>query len=416
MAERTLDDWLRWQESLHPKAIEMGLERVREVAGRLGLPDSRIRTLIVAGTNGKGSSSTLAAGIYDAAGYSVGLYTSPHLLHYNERISINGKNVSDADLCHAFETIERSRKEVSLTYFEYGTLAALWLFREARVDIQVLEVGLGGRLDAVNLVDADCMLITNIGLDHTDWLGSDREAIAVEKAGILRTSKPAIYADTKPTQSILAIADRLAVPLECLHREFDYRAEKNSWDWQRMDQTITALPLPGLRGEAQVRNAAAVVTAVKALDVTLPVPESAIREALPKLKLRGRFQRIGQIILDVAHNAEAAEVLADNLRLEQNSGRIFLILAMLSDKPVERFAKILAPCVNEVVVAGLSGPRGLDGKTMGERLRQAGFVSTIHVHVASALRSVQARAMADDLIVVTGSFLTVAAAMEALHE
>ena len=416
MAERTLADWLRWQESLHPRAIEMGLERVRDVATRLGLPDQRVCTLTVAGTNGKGSSSTLAAGIYQAAGYRVGLYTSPHLLRYNERISINGKTVSDADLCRAFETIEQSRKEISLTYFECGTLAALWLFREARVDIQVLEVGLGGRLDAVNLVDADCALITNIGLDHTDWLGPDRETIAVEKAGILRNGKPAIYADAEPTQSILAIADQMAIPLQRLYQEFDYRAEENSWNWQGMAQTITALPLPGLKGEAQLRNAAGVVAAIKVLDAILPVPESAIREALPKLKLPGRFQRIGQSILDVAHNAEAAEVLADNLRLEPKSGRIFLILAMLADKPVEKFAKILAPYVHEIAVAGLSGPRGLDGETLGKRLQQVGIVSTVHANVASALEDVQSRAAVDDLIVVTGSFFTVAAAMDALHE
>lgn len=416
MAERTLADWLRWQESLHPRAIEMGLERVRNVATRLRLPDQNICTLTVAGTNGKGSSSTLAAGIYQAAGYRVGLYTSPHLLRYNERISINGQTVGDADLCRAFETIEQSRKEISLTYFEYSTLAALWLFREASVDIQVLEVGLGGRLDAVNLVDADCALITNIGLDHTDWLGPDRETIAVEKAGILRRGKPAIYADAEPTLSISAIANQLMIPLQCIRREFDYRAGENSWDWQGMGQTIAALPLPSLKGEAQLRNAAGVIAAIKALDAILPVPESAIREALPQLKLLGRFQRIGQTILDVAHNAEAAEVLADNLRCEPSSGHIFLILAMLADKPVEKFANLLAPYVQEIAVAGLSGPRGLDGETLGERLRQAGIVSTIYADVASALKNVQSRITTDDLIVVTGSFFTVAAALEALHE
>ena len=202
MAERTLADWLHWQESLHPRAIEMGLDRVHAVASRLKLPDPQIRTLTIAGTNGKGSSATLAAEIYRAAGYRVGLYTSPHLLQYNERVSINGRLASDAEFCRAFEAIEQARREVSLTYFEFGTLAALLLFREARVDVQVLEVGLGGRLDAVNLVDADCALITSIGLDHTDWLGSDRETIAVEKAGVMRSHKPAIYVDTHPTRAI----------------------------------------------------------------------------------------------------------------------------------------------------------------------------------------------------------------------
>jgi dihydrofolate synthase/folylpolyglutamate synthase len=416
MAERALADWLHWQESLHPRAIEMGLGRVCAVASRLELPDQQIRTLTVAGTNGKGSSATLAAEIYRAAGYRVGLYTSPHLLRYNERISINGKLASDAELCCAFEAIEQSRNEISLTYFEFGTLAALWLFREARVDVQVLEVGLGGRLDAVNLVDADCALITHIGLDHTDWLGADRETIAVEKAGVMRAGKPAIYVDEHPTHAITEISRLRSVPLQLLHREFDYRLGIDTWDWQAGGQTIAQLPWPGLKGEAQLRNAAGVIAAVRALTPVLPVQESAIREALPKLKLPGRYERIGQVILDVAHNTEAAEVLADNLRQVKSSGRIFLILAMLADKPVENFAKILAPCVQNIAVAGLHGPRGLSGEKLGQRLQHEKIATDIYPDVLTAFKSVQSQVTSEDLIVVTGSFLTVAAVMEVLHD
>ncbi|MDE0855560.1 MAG: Mur ligase family protein, partial [Nevskia sp.] len=202
----SLADWLAYQERTHPKAIELGLERTRAVARRLGLLPARAVTLTVAGTNGKGSSVTLAAGIYQAAGYRVGRFTSPHLLRYNERIAIDGVEASDDELCRAFAAIEQARAEIPLTYFEFGTLAALWLFQQAAVDVQVLEVGLGGRLDAVNIVDADCALITNIGLDHTDWLGPDRDSIGLEKAGIMRAGRPAVYAEAAAPQRLLAHA------------------------------------------------------------------------------------------------------------------------------------------------------------------------------------------------------------------
>lgn len=412
--KRSLTDWLHWQESLHPRAIEMGLGRVGEVAHRLGLPDRHIRTLSVAGTNGKGSSATLAAGIYQAAGYRVGLYTSPHLLHYNERIAIDSAPMRDEDICRAFSAIEVARQEISLTYFEYGTLAALWLFREAQVDVQVLEVGLGGRLDAVNLVDADTTLITNIGLDHLDWLGPDRETIAVEKAGIMRSGRPAIYVDPEPVQVIADIAQEKAVPLRVLHQDFDYRIGNNGWDWLGHGESFAHLPMPGLGGEAQLRNAAGVIAAIRALDGVLPVSESSIRVALPKLQLAGRFQRIGPVILDVAHNAEAAGVLADNLAQENIKGRVFLILAMLADKPVEEFASVLAPHACEILVASLPGPRGLSGEVLSRRLKQVGIKALIHTDVPSALSAARQQMQEDDVIVVTGSFLTVAAAADVL--
>lgn len=414
--ERTLADWLRWQESLHPRAIEMGLERVREVALRLGLLRRQINTLTIAGTNGKGSSATLMAGIYSAAGYRVGLYTSPHLMHYNERVTINGVAVSDADLCRAFAAIEQARHETLLTYFEFGTLAALWLFRQSQVDVQVLEVGLGGRLDAVNIVDADCALITNIGLDHTDWLGPDRESIAREKAGILRVGKPAVYVDEQPTKMILQTAEALASRLMLWRRDFDIDARQQSWNWRGLGREFKDLPLPGLDGITQLRNAAGVIAVVELMQDALPVSESAIHAALPKLKLPGRFQRLGRVILDVAHNAEAASVLADNLCHEKISGRVFLILAMLSDKPVEAFAKNLAPMAHEIAVAGLPGPRGLTGDEMCRKLQHAGIKAECYQAVSDAFSNVQKKLAEGDVIVVTGSFLTVAAVAEMLHE
>ncbi|HUS24541.1 MAG TPA: bifunctional tetrahydrofolate synthase/dihydrofolate synthase [Candidatus Binatia bacterium] len=408
----SLADWLAYQEALHPKSIALGLERVAQVAHRLGLPERRIRTLTVAGTNGKGSSATLAAGIYRAAGYRVGLYTSPHLLRYNDRIAIDSVPASDELLCRAFAAVEQARGDTLLTYFEFGTLAALWLFREARVEVQVLEVGLGGRLDAVNLVDADAMLITNIGLDHTDWLGPDRESIGREKAGILRAGRPAVLVERAPPASIAAAGAALGVELTQLGREFDFEPRAQDWRWHGGGQELDALPKPGLAGAVQMQNASGVIAAVNALQPLLPVQPEAIRAALPLLRLPGRFQREGRLILDVAHNTEAAAVLADNLRALLPSGRIWLVLGMLADKPVESFARQLAPLVHHAFLAGLPGPRGLSAGELAARSREVGWDAEQCGDVAEALARARAQADDQDWIVVTGSFLTVAAAAE----
>jgi dihydrofolate synthase / folylpolyglutamate synthase len=406
----TLGDWLAWQETLHPRGIDLGLERVRRVGERLRLPDPAPRTLTIAGTNGKGSSATLAACIYRQAGYRVGLYTSPHLLRYNERISIDGAEVADDALGAAFRAIEEVRAGESLTYFEFGTLAALFLFREANVDVQVLEVGLGGRLDAVNLVDADGALITNIGLDHTDWLGHDREAIGAEKAGILRSRRPAIVAEEEPPASVVTKAAELEAPLAILGRDYQYRVAGRSWEWRGAQGVIDGLPPPGLSGAAQFRNAAGVLAAIEALQAILPVPETAIRSALPQLRLPGRFERRGNCILDVAHNVEAAGVLVENLRAESIVGRIHLVLGMLRDKPVEAFCRTLKPAVADVHFAGLPPPRGLDADELAVRAREADLSGRGHASVEDALIAARQRAPAADRILVTGSFLTVAAA------
>lgn len=412
-AHWSLKQWLQWQESLHPKTIELGLARVREVALRMQLPDTRMRTLTVAGTNGKGSSAALAALIYREAGYRVGLYTSPHLLRYNERIAINGELASDADLCRAFMAVEQARMATPLTYFEFGTLAALWLFREAAVDVQVLEVGLGGRLDAVNLVDADCALITNIGLDHTDWLGADRESIAREKAGVMRAEKPVVCVDLDAPAAIAETAQNVGAGLIQLGNDYYFTADADTWHWCAGERAFADLPSPGLRGIMQCRNAAGVIAAIMALQPLLPVTEMAIRAALPKLRLSGRFQKVGQVILDVAHNAEAAQVLADNLRAEKFR-RLWLVLGMFADKPVESVCAALAPLVERAFLGGLPGPRGLSGEDLGQRARSSGLNFEIHPDIAAAFAQAKKRAEADDCIVVTGSFLTVAAVAEIL--
>ncbi len=407
-----LAQWLAWQEQLHPRGIDLGLERVQRVAARLGLPGTGVRTLTVAGTNGKGSSATLAALIYRSAGYRVGLYTSPHLLRYNERIWIDGAPVADDALCRAFGQIELVRGDESLTYFEYGTLAALWLFQQARVDVQVLEVGLGGRLDAVNIVDPDCAVITNIGLDHTDWLGPDRESIGAEKAGILRPGRPAICVEADPPRSVVAAAaDRKAL-MQVFSRDFGYEASATGWRWWGRDRGIAELPMPGLSGVAQLRNAAGVIAAVESLQAQLPVPDAAIRAALPALSLPGRFERRKQFILDVAHNVEAAAVLVENLKAESIAGRIHLVLGMLRDKPVESFCGMLAPLVGTTRFASLPPPRGLSAQELSARASTAGLQGGCHASVAEAIAAARASAGSEDRILVTGSFLTVAAASQ----
>lgn len=409
----SVEDWLSYQEQLHPKAIELGLGRVREVALRLGLLPPRARTLTVAGTNGKGSSVALLTGIYRAAGYRVGTYTSPHLLHYRERIEIDGVHADDPSLCRAFAEVEAGRAGTTLTYFEFGTLAALWLFREAAVQVQVLEVGLGGRLDAVNIIDADAALITNIGLDHTEWLGPDRDSIGREKAGVMRAGKPAICVDPDPPLSLLQVAAGHEVPMRRIGRHFDYVAQGNHWQWRGRTGELDELPLPGLRGSIQLRNAAGVLAVVEAMQRLLPVPPPAICEALPKLRLPGRFERRGDLLVDVAHNAEAAAVLAQSLREAGLAGRVPLVLGMLADKPVEAVAEQLAPVVARSYCAGLPPPRGLTGAQLAER------AATLHAEVCADVASALAKARSDRgdgsvPILTCGSFLTVAAALGTL--
>lgn len=407
-ADAPLAHWLAWQETLSVRPIALGLERVAAVAQRLGLLRPPIPTLTIAGTNGKGSSAKLASEIYRAAGYRVGLYTSPHLLRYNERIEIDGVPVRDAPICAAFRAIEARREGLPLTYFEFGTLAALWLFREAQVQVQVLEVGLGGRLDAVNVVDADVALITSIGLDHTDWLGSDREAIGFEKAGILRPGRPVVCADPVPPASIARRARELGAPLLQLGQEFAASPAAQGWDYRGPVPRVQ-LPLPPVPGAHALHNAAGVLAAVDALQPQLPVPDTAIHQALPVARLPGRWQQVAGVWLDVAHNVEAAQALA--LRLAALGRPVNLVLGMLQDKPAREFAAVLAPWVAQAYLVSLPGSRGLSAQALAARMADVMPHPRLATTVAAALD--QARGPAP--VVVTGSFLTVAAALECLH-
>jgi dihydrofolate synthase/folylpolyglutamate synthase len=412
----SLTDWLAWQETLHPNAIDMGLERVASVARDMGLGRPATTVITVAGTNGKGSCVALLESILGAAGYRVGVYASPHLLRYNERVRVCGQEVGDAALCAAFERIDQSRGATSLTYFEFGTLAALEIFAQAALDVAVLEVGLGGRLDAVNIVDADVALVTSVGIDHVEWLGPDRESIGREKAGILRLATPAVYGEADPPRSVLAMADSLAAPVHCLERDYRFSpADDDSWDWRSDSNSYTGLPLPNLPGVYQLQNAAAVLMVLELLASRLPVTVEALHAGLRAVRLPGRFQVLpGRVewILDVAHNPHAARALAEALRQRPCAGRTHLVLAMLADKDAAGVCAALRPAVAAWYCAGLRGARGQSGAQLAARTGLAGAEMTLHSDVASACAHAAATAKPGDRIVVCGSFHTVSEALQ----
>lgn len=429
MRFNTLPEWLHWQESLHPREIELGLERVGEVLRRLKLTRPNFKLITVAGTNGKGSSVAMLEAILLAAGYHVGSYTSPHLLRYNERIKIDGRPVDDDTLCASFSRIDAARlgetsvagaaatdaAAVSLSYFEFGTLAAIDILQRAGVDVAILEVGLGGRLDAVNVLDADVALITAIDVDHVDWLGADRETIAREKAGILRSGRPAVCADPSPPSSLLAHAAQLATPLALLARDFSIsrpEGQAGCWDWQGADQAWRQLPIPALPGAFQLHNAAGVLAALAALAADFPLDQAAIRQGLQSVRLPGRFQVLAGLpmqILDVAHNAQSAQALAENLRSVPRTGRTRVVLAMLTDKDIASVVGHLTALVDAWYLAPLDVPRAAPLSQL-----QAAFgdeTTEVFASVTAAHRAALAASEPQDLVVVCGSFHTVAAVL-----
>ncbi len=342
----TLDQWLHWQAGLHPRAIDPGLERVGEVADRLGLRPVAMPVIMVAGTNGKGSSVALLEAMFRAGGYSTGAYTSPHLLRYNERIRIDGDNASDAAIMAAFDAIDQARGEITLSYFEFGTLAALWLCRESGVDVALLEVGLGGRLDAVNIVDADVALITSIGLDHSEWLGPDRERIGREKAGILRARVPGVFAGDAMPDTIRGMATELDAPLRVADEDYTWHVGGDgSWSWQQGDAELHGLPQPALPGPMQYRNAAGVLAVLNAFGDRLPLREEALRDGLREARLPGRLHvRPGAVewLFDVAHNGDAVGVLAAELERRPVPGRCFAVFAIMARKELTPVLDALA--------------------------------------------------------------------------
>lgn len=412
----TLRDWLDWQEQLHPQSIDLGLERVQCVWQRLQPQRLIFPIITVGGTNGKGSSVALLATILKAAGYRVGAYTSPHLLCYNERIVIDGVCATDSALCQAFSVINQARADISLTYFEFGTLAALELFVNANLDVAILEVGLGGRLDAVNIVDADAALVTTVDLDHVQWLGFDRNAIAKEKAGIFRAGRPAIIGDVDPPSSLLATAHSLGAQVLQAGKDFHFHSNELNWDWHGPQNSHKGLPLPALLGTNQLHNAAAVLMVLNVLQSKLPVTQAALHHGLQSVHLPARLQILpGPVtwILDVAHNPQAAGNLACELAKMPRLGRTHAIFACLADKDASHILQALAPQIDCWHLPQLIGPRVRPWQEIANELNKLNPNCPQYGYNSAAAATVGAmqNAQNGDKILITGSFLTVAAVL-----
>jgi dihydrofolate synthase / folylpolyglutamate synthase len=418
----SLNDWLSWQESLHPQPIDLGLERVQRVFANL-LPNYKTQkplTITVAGTNGKGSTVAYLQEFYFASGHKVGAYTSPHILRYNERIKINGKSVSDELICAAFEQIDKARGDTSLSYFEFSTLAALLIFLQEKVEIQILEVGLGGRLDAVNIVDTDLAIVTSIGIDHAEYLGNTREKIGREKAGIFRPCKPAIVSDLRPPKSLLEYAYQQNALLLRLGETFFYEKHGESWTWQGLSQTISDLPNPGLKGNHQYRNASAAIFATQCLAEQLPVSETSIKMGLKNIRLAGRFQLIAgtcPVLVDVGHNPQAVQTLVDYLEDNFANRRIFAIFSMMKDKDIASVLELMKPIVHEWFFAPLpKNQRAITADAMQTFFMQSQLTAT-NTHFENftqAFAAAKNQANHDDLILVFGSFFLVSECLSQL--
>lgn len=378
---------------------------------RLGRPRPAAGVITVSGTNGKGSTVAMLETILRDAGYRVGAYTSPHLIRYNERIRIDGRAVTDDELCAAFERIEAARATEPLTYFEFGTLAAFDLMQQARLDIAVLEVGMGGRLDAVNAVDADVAIVTTIDIDHTQWLGTTRAAIAREKAGIFRAGRPAICADPNPPSTLVDYAAEIGAPLLIRERDFFVEPAAPSWNWRHGERVRSGLPCPALRGDYQLHNAAAVLMALELLRDRFPVSQVQIRDGLLQAVVPGRFQVLpGRPVrvLDVAHNPQAAAALAATLTQQPVSGRTLAVFGMLVDKDIAAVVRPLQPLIDEWYVASLHTARGATASQLKAALTAAGVQTVQEFDDAPTAYAAAARAATDaDRIVIFGSFHTV---------
>ena len=415
----TLADWLDRIERQHPRDIEMGLERVRAVTARMGLGKPAAQVVVVGGTNGKGSTVAFVEAIARAAGLRVGAYTSPHLLRYNERVRIDGVDAADAGLVAGFEAVEAARGDTPLTYFEYGTLCALWLFQRAKLDLAVLEVGLGGRLDAVNIVDGDASIVTTVDLDHQDWLGGDIEAIGFEKAGIARPFKPLVLGDDDPPASVLRHAYAIGAPAWRIANDFFAEPiDAAHWRWREVGFGMV-LPMPALAAPVQLRNAACAIAALRAMD--LPIDAAAYAEGVATAHAGGRLQRFErdgvEVVVDVGHNPQAARALAGWLGA-QPARRTLAVYAALADKDAAGVVAALAEGVDGWHIAGLAdaGPRGEEVARFAQRLR--GTVAegaAPHADVAAALEAAIADAGAGGRVLVFGSFHIVAAALRTLN-
>ena len=416
-----LDDWLAWQESLHFTAIELGLDRCNRVAQRMGLLELDSRIISISGTNGKGSSAAMLDSILRTSGYRVGAYTSPHLTRYNERICIDGIQATDEQLCRSFDRIDRARGDISLTYFEFGTLAALDIFRRAQLDIVILEVGLGGRLDAVNILDADVALVVTIDLDHEKWLGYTREAIGREKAGIFRRRRPAICSDPDAPASVAACARETGAEFYQAGRDFSCTINSDTWTWNSPGAVYETLPKPGVNNDRQVQNAAGVLMALETLAGDFPVSLDTVRACLRDFRLAGRFQVIpgkNPCILDVAHNRQAVSALVENLGKFPSVGETHVVLGMLKDKNHGAVFEKLAEVADHWYLAELQQDRAASVTELtGALARHADLEKVGQFRtVRDALAEAGSRTRIGDRIIVTGSFVTVGAALDYLTD
>lgn len=421
----TLPDWLSLLEKMHPKAIDMGLERVAQVRERLGIR-FECPVITVGGTNGKGSTCAMLESILMQAGYRVGLYTSPHLLDFNERARLNGEPASDDALIEQFAAVEEKRGDTSLTYFEFTTLAILRLFAQSELDAVILEVGLGGRLDAVNVIDADVAIVTSVDIDHTEYLGDTREQIGFEKAGIFRPGRAAICGDPVPPKSLVAHAESIGADLWLFGRDYNYSGDKQQWNYGGRSQRRNSLGYPSLRGANQLLNASAALAALEALRNRLPVGAQEVRTGLVMVELPGRFQVLPgrpSVVLDVAHNPHAAATLAQNLDNMGFHRYTYAVFGAMQDKDIDGVIAHLKDRVDHWYVTDLPLPRAATAAQLKQKLLDAGIVpqSTAGAErsietfasPAEAFASARSRAGEDDRIAVFGSFLTVAGVMEA---
>jgi len=418
----TLDEWLAYQAQVHPRAIDLGLGRLTEVLARLRWRRPPVPVVTVAGTNGKGSVVADCAAILAAAGLHVGTFTSPHLRDYRERIRIGHRNVEEAELIAAFERIERARGETGLTFFEYNTLAALLILEASRLDAWILEVGMGGRLDAVNVIDPDVSVVVSIGFDHMEFLGRSLDEIGREKAGIFRAGRTAVLGTRDPPAVLEATATALGAPVKRLGREFDYTRSADSWHYRGPRWDLPGLPAPALRGDQQYENAATAIAALEDLALSSALPPAAVAQGLTAVRLLGRFQVIAGAqqptwILDVAHNPDAARVLAANLRSLPVRGRSFGVCGILADKDITGIIAELAGCIDAWFFVSTDGERGSTGEALAARLgaRHEGGRGEVQASaydgIPAACEAALAAAHPEDRIVVFGSFHTVGPAL-----
>mgnify|MGYP000942725207 FL=1 len=411
-----LTDWLGYIESIHPSTIDLTLERIKIVIERLNL-DISFPILTVGGTNGKGSTCSILESIYKEAGYKVACYTSPHFLNFNERIKIQTLAVSDEVICEAFSRIESAREDVTLTYFEYGTIAAMIIFSEAHVDVAILEVGLGGRLDAVNVFDADCAIVTTVDLDHMDYLGHTREAIGFEKAGIYRTEKTSICGDFDPPQSLIKHAELIHADLKIIGKDFGYEAHHDSFDFLIDSTFVMNLPLPKLQGDFQLANATNALMAVKAMEDKLPLTEISIQKGIALTLLPGRFQEVKKmpsLIFDVAHNPQAARSLSHNLKTHVVPGKTIAVFSILKDKDIFGVINELNLDIDDWFIAEIQNERAASIETISntiQKINPSAHIETFK-NIQEAYQFASKEVTRNDRIIVFGSFFTVADIMK----